>query len=79
MVYIELVSLDGDEAVYDYMPESKDSDRGRVSYNASSGRRQVILKSSDDVGFNYSGFALKKIAEFAANGRFENYGMFAWY
>ena len=79
MVYLELVSFDGSKAVYDYMPERKDADRGRVSYDTATKKRDIIKKSLDDSGFNYAGYAFKRIDEYIANGKFETSGVVSWY
>ncbi|MEG2458728.1 MAG: hypothetical protein RSA89_02825 [Raoultibacter sp.] len=80
MVYFELRKRNGDTVTYDYMPEKESADRGVVSLNLVTGKRETVRKSTDDRGFNYAEHALRAIGEnFSASGSIDKKGWAAWY
>ena len=54
MVYLEYVDTVGTEVIYDYMPERKDADRGRISVDMNTGERKLIKQSKDEPSSWYS-------------------------
>ena len=79
MVFLELVSMEGDEVTYDYMPESKDAPRGTLSVNRSTGVRTLHSKSSDDELPWYRCHAWSRIDEMIVDGNLESVTASAWY
>lgn len=79
MVYLELVGIEGDEVVYDYMPERKDADRGTVAVNRKTGERTLRKQSADGLWSAYHRQAWKRIEEMIAEGELKQDAYAAWY
>lgn len=48
MVYVDIVSMDGDKVTASYAPESKDAKRGTIELNRATGDELVVEYSPDD-------------------------------
>ena len=79
MVYLELVSSSPDEIVYDYMPEHKDAERGRVTINPKTGERGLVSRAPLDEFTTYAGHAWLAIEQMSRSGRLEEFTYAAWY
>lgn len=66
MVFLEFVSDDGAEVVYDYMPERKDAARGTVSVNRTTRERKLIKRSPDGERPAYHSQAWKRVEQLFA-------------
>ena len=79
MVYMEFVSDDGAEVIYDYMPETKDAPKGTVSVNRKTGERKLIKRSPDGEWSAYHSQAWKRIEQMIADGTLKRETSSAWY
>ncbi|MBS4874150.1 MAG: hypothetical protein KHZ79_07235 [Atopobium minutum] len=48
MVFVDLVSIDGAKATFEYRPESKAAKCGLIEVDSNSGESRLIKKSPDD-------------------------------
>ncbi len=79
MVWIELVDASGDEVVYDYMPELRTADRGRLSVNKETRERRIIKKSKDDWWSEYHGHAWHRMDKMIDEDVYPQETCVAWY
>lgn len=77
MVMIYLVKLNEDEAVYEYLPEGKNS-KGIIAYNRKEKERSIIQKA-EGYSNTYALHALKRIEEYDSLNDFKEKDMVAWY
>lgn len=79
MVYIRFVSDDGENVVYDYMPESKDAPCGTLSVSRNGNKRALIKKSPVDDWSEYRGHAWSLIERMVSEGHLKDECFAAWY
>lgn len=48
MVFVDLVSIDGIKATFEYRPESKAAECGLIEIDTNNGKSHLIKKSPDD-------------------------------
>lgn len=79
MVGFKLKSLSDSEAVYSYYPENDMDAEGVVSYDRSTGARNVVSAAPGDEYSSYSSHLFNRLDEFNESGKFEESGYVAWY
>lgn len=79
MVWLELVDASGDEVIYDYMPESRTANRGRLSVNKATREYGLISKSGEDELDWYRGHAWREIDKMIDAGEYPQETYVAWY
>lgn len=79
MVGFRLKSVSDSEAVYCYYPENDMDAEGVVSYNRSTGARNVVSVAPGDEYLSYSSHLFNRLDEFNESGVFEDGGYVAWY
>ena len=79
MVYLEYVGEQNGDVIYDYMPERKNADRGRISVNRETRERKLLKRSADDRSFNYHGHAWLRIDQMLDEGSLKRETYAAWY
>ena len=80
MLTFWLESTNGDESVYVYLPEGKDTDRGTVIWDARKGDARVGKAAVCDEYTIYARHLMKRLRdEFAESGMLPKSGEVAWY
>lgn len=79
MVHLEFIEINGDDVVYDYMPERIESERGTVSVNRKTRARKLIKAAPGDEISMYRGMAWKRIDQMLDEGTLEKKTGIAWY
>ncbi|MBM7000545.1 hypothetical protein I3I95_10550 [bacterium] len=79
MVYLTLVSDDGETVTYDYMPEREDAPKGTVTVSRSSGTCGIPKRAPDDDFRWYAGHAWQRIKAMLASGDLRERTCAAWY
>lgn len=81
MVYLEFVQekVNG-EVIYDYMPEKRTADRGRISFNRKTGEKKLIKGSRDgDWWPEYLRHAMIRLEEMVESDNLAAETYAAWY
>lgn len=79
MIYLEFVGIDGEDVIYDYMPEYNGAPSGRVSVDRITRERKLISKSSEDELSWYRGAAWRAIDHLIDSGDLKDELCYGWY
>lgn len=79
MVFLEYVRTEGDEVIYDYMPEKEDAPRGTISVNRRTRERSLLKESSADEQQWFMAHAWMRIEQMLDAGRLEKKTYAAWH
>lgn len=77
MVVIRLAEWKGDQVIYEYFPEGKET-KGLVAYSRKK-RERTIIESAEGYSNIYAQHALKRIKEYDTLDDFKKEDMIAWY
>lgn len=79
MVYLKYVSADGDEVIYNYMPEKKDTPKGRISLNSKIRECAWLSPPCEGELSWYREHAWRRIEEMLDKGELKQSPYEAWY
>lgn len=78
MTWFELIRLTESEAVYDYFPESRSAEPGRVVFNRATCFPDKVIVAPSDRFSSYMFHLIRKLEEFNDSGDFMRSGYVAW-